>query len=84
MLSEKEKEIGLSLTHVNQLTSFPFNVEQLADWALTINELKPDLKIEKLKEAIDKMKLGKVEFNQSLGIQNIFIALDSLERPMVY
>lgn len=83
-LNEKEIEIAKVIYHTNQLSPFPVTDQKLEEWAKSINELKPGLHIEKLKEAVDKMKLGKCEYDSRLGIQNIFTALDSLERPMVY
>ncbi len=83
-LSEKEMKIGKEVYGINLLTPFPLSVNQIADWSKCINELKPDLQVEELKQAMDKLKLGTVEFNHQIGIQNIFNALRSLERPMVY
>lgn len=83
-LNQKEVEIAKILTHVNQLQSYSLNVEQISDWARSINELKPELNTNDLKSVIDKMKMGKIEYNPNFGIQNIFNGLSTIERPMVY
>lgn len=83
-LNEKEMSIGKILLGVNELSAFPLNTEQISDWAKSINELSPELELGKLKLVIDKMKMGEIEYDKGLGIQNIFLGLKSLTRPMVY
>jgi len=83
-VSDREMQIGKIIYHVNQLTPFPISDENIIAWAKSIDELKPNLKLEDLKKAIDKLKLGEVDFNPHVGIQNIFNALRLVDRPMVY
>lgn len=83
-LSEKELEIGKIIVDVNLLFQYPLSVDQISDWSKRLNKTKPDMYLEDLKIAMDKLIVADVEFNPAIGIQNIFVALKSLERPMVY
>jgi hypothetical protein len=76
-LSEKVIELALVVFHINQVVPYPLSDLQIADWAKSINELRPDVEPQKLKEVIDKMKLGQIEWNYRQGIQNIFRALET-------
>lgn len=83
-LNPKEVEIAKLIFHVNLLTSFPLADSQIEMWAQSINRLLPDLSLEKLQQVIDKMKMGEIEYDKNLGVQNIFLGIKSLTRPMVY
>lgn len=74
-LNTKESEIAKVIWHVNQLASFPLNDNQIESWARSVNELRPNQDVVKLRQIIDMMKIGEIEFNSRLGIQNIFSAL---------
>lgn len=73
-LSLEVKNIGIELFHYNQLTAFPISDAQIIDWSKSIMELAPDLNTDILKEILDGMKVGRIEFDHRLGIQNIFNA----------
>jgi hypothetical protein len=82
-LKNKEIEIAAVLTKVNMLAPFPLNDLQIEDWSKTINRLMPDLKITDLNQVLDNMIIGKVEYDNRKGIQNIFNGLASIERKFV-
>jgi len=77
-------KIGAEIVSINLLYQYPLTKDQLCDWSKTINKIKPALYIEDLRMAMDKLIVGDCDFNPNIGIQNIFLALKSLERPMVY
>lgn len=83
-LSEKEVQIAGEIYGINQLVPYPLNSLQIADWAISINKLLPDLKISDLERLIDDFKKDELEWNYNKGIQNIFNGLKSYHRPMVY
>lgn len=76
-MSPKELEIAIQIFHMNQLTAFPLSDEQIDDWTRSIVELRPDVTPQQLKSAIDDMKQGYADYDNRLGIQNIFKALDA-------
>jgi hypothetical protein len=82
-LNNKEFEIASALTKVNMLAPFPLKDLQLEDWSKTINRLMPDLKLPDLNQVLDNMIIGKVEYDNRKGIQNIFNGLASIERKFV-
>lgn len=84
LLNDRLTKIGKLVYQMNLLAPYPLSDQSIIEWSKCIDELMPDLKLETLKEAIDNMKLGKLEYDKNLGIQNIFLAIRSLERPMVY
>lgn len=67
----------MQVYHINHLTAFPLTDNQIDEWSRSINELRPDVTPEQLKEVIDGMKQGLIDFDNRLGIQNIFKALDA-------
>lgn len=79
-LNEKEVEIAKIIYHINQLTSFPLSATQIEDWTRTINELRPHQDLVKLKAIVNMMKIGEIEYNSRLGIQNIFLALKKYDK----
>ncbi|MDB5288565.1 MAG: hypothetical protein JWR05_3514 [Mucilaginibacter sp.] len=70
-------EIGMEVFHINQLIPYPLTDQQITDWAKSINELRPDVTAATLKAVINKMKLGKIQWDNRSGIQNIFKALEN-------
>lgn len=74
-LNEKEILIAKSLYHVNQLSPYPINDFRLEEWAISINEIVPNLEINDLVLIINFFKTGGMPYNTNLGIQNIFSAL---------
>lgn len=77
VLSPKEIEIALQVYHINHLTAFPLSDQLIDEWSRSISELRPEVTPEQIKEVIDGMKQGYIEFDNRLGIQNIFKALDA-------
>lgn len=60
------------LYHVNYLTAFPISDTILEGWYHCITEIEPALTKEALKWILTEMKVGNIEYNPKLGIQNIF------------
>ena len=60
------------LAQFNLLTQYPVADVLLEAWAKSIQELTPELTPAMLKEIVDGMKLGLIEYDAKLGIQNIF------------
>jgi hypothetical protein len=78
VLNDKENKIAAIVYHVNQLTSYPLSGVQIEDWAKSINELMPDVDLVELKRVINNFKLGVFEWDYRKGIQNIFLAINSI------
>lgn len=74
-LSDKELIIAQAVFHVNQLVPYALTDLQISDWAKSINKLIPELDIDSLVYVIDQMKMGRIEWNPKLGIQNLFVNL---------
>ena len=77
VLSEPEIQIAMQVYHINQLTAFPLADHQIDEWSKAIYELRPEVRPEEIKDVIDGMKQGYIEYDNRLGIQNIFKALDA-------
>ncbi len=60
------------LYHVNYLVSYPISDLMLEGWSNSIIELVPEITPDDLKEIINRMKLGTIDFDYRKGIQNIF------------
>lgn len=80
VLSEKEIKLSAIIYHVNQLTAYPLSAIQIEDWARSINELRPNQNLFILKSIINMMKIGSIDFNSRIGIQNIFLALKKYDK----
>lgn len=70
-LNEKEVQIAVIISHVNYLIAYPLNDAYIEAWAKIINELLPDLEIERLNQLLLDFKFDKKEWNYKKGIQNI-------------
>ena len=73
-LNDKEYEIATILWHVNQLTPFPLSDTQIETWSRSVNELRPNIEINRLDKMMRLLKLGEIEWDHKAGIQNIFRA----------
>lgn len=74
-LSSSQIEICKEISHVNELTTFFIPDHRLEEWAVSINEILPNLEIEDLKNVIIDFKIGELEYNHKEGVQNIFFGL---------
>lgn len=70
-LNTKEVEIAKLVWHVNQLVAYPLTDHQIEAWSLSINELLPELELEKLAKLIKDFKLGNIPWDYHFGIQNL-------------
>jgi hypothetical protein len=82
-LNGKEIEIAKIIYHVNQLTSFPLSATQIEDWTRTISEIRPNQDLIKLRAIINMMKIGEIEYNSRIGIQNLFLALKKYDKIQI-
>jgi len=71
----KELEIVKPLFYVNLLTPFRVDDFILEQWSISINRLLPEVEPEELVELMDSFMRGETEYDNKLGIQNIFIGL---------
>lgn len=71
-VKSKEIELGKIVYNINLILSYPLNDFQITDWAKCINRFLPNIKNETLQQIIDLYILGKLEYNNNIGIQNIF------------
>lgn len=71
-LNKKELEIAKELWHVNQILTYPLSDSQIEAWSISINELKPVLIISDLTKAINLVKIGRIEWDNKVGLPNIF------------
>lgn len=60
------------LFHINYLTSYPISDIMLEGYSVSIQELVPEISVKDIKEIIDRMKLGSIDFDSKKGVQNIF------------
>lgn len=74
--TEQEKVMATQIVHVNQLIAFPLSPEQIIDWTRSVIELRPDVTPALMKEVIDAMKTGIIDYDVRKGVQNIFNGLD--------
>jgi hypothetical protein len=59
----------------NQLRAFSLTDIEIVEWAASIARLLPELNPSALEFMVDKMKIGEIQFDKTLGIQNIFNGL---------
>lgn len=59
----------------NQLRDYKLTDAEIIEWAETIERIGGDCDVEKLRYAIDAMVAGWIDYDRSVGIQNIFRAL---------
>lgn len=83
-LTSKQSEMGKVIYNMNLFYAYPLNDDKIAEWVKALDRLIPDLDVELLSKAMDRLIMGRVEFNHNIGIINIFNALESFERRMVY
>lgn len=60
--------------------NYPLTDIQIESWSKSINELRPNQDLKKLNAIINMMKIGSIEFNSRLGVQNIFLALKKYDK----
>ena len=82
-LRNKIIEVGKGLYHLNQLTSFPISDDSIIEWSKSIDEILPELELKDLTDLIKDFKTGFIEYDNRLGIQNIFNGLRK-KYPMKY
>lgn len=75
-MPERVKEIGKELVNVNQLMQYPKSGPELKAWTESICELLPETTSEHVKFVIDLQKMGRLDYDPALGVQNIIKALD--------
>lgn len=61
------------VANVNLLVQYPLSDSMIELWAKSIEELAPKLNPLTLKVIIDRFKVGRLEWDSKLGIQNIFL-----------
>lgn len=64
----------------NQLRAFSLTEIEMVEWARSIERLTVDLDMDALNFVIDQMKCGNMEYDKTIGIQNIFNALKRIEK----
>lgn len=69
-----DKDFVQQLYHVNYLTNYPISDAMLEGWSKSIKELAPEMTSKTVKIIIDRMKVGTIDFDNRIGIQNIFKA----------
>lgn len=66
------EQLVKQLYHFNYLTSYPINDSTLEGWARSIEELEPIITPDVIRWICDNMKIGKIDYDNRKGIQNIF------------
>lgn len=74
-LTPHEMQLCQILNRYNKLRQFKLDAIEILEWKDDILLVMPDLELEKLDFAITKMMTEEIEFNDKIGIQNIFRAL---------
>jgi hypothetical protein len=64
----------------NQLRAFSLTQIEVLEWARSIERLHPNVDINQLMFVIDQMKVGNLEYDKTIGIQNIFKGLKMTEK----
>lgn len=77
-LSDQGRGVIKCLFKVNQLLDFPLDKNTLTDWTESIIEILPDITPEEIREVINGFMTGRYEYNNKLGIRNIFSAIELL------
>lgn len=70
-VSDKHILLAKQIYHVNQLKPYPLSKTEIEDWAISINELRPEITAQHLKTIIDNFKIGHFIWDNTLGIQNL-------------
>lgn len=89
-LSNKVSEIGKVIYHVNQLSPFRISDEDIIEWSKSIEEIVPEIEIDDLKFLLRCFKTGEENYDNKVGIQNIFLGLKNrfgrkyIKSQMVY
>src|SRR5688572_12034733 len=79
-ISRHEYNVCAALVVFNQLRAFKLDRVEVLQWKDTILRVKPDVKVDELRLAIDGLVSGEIPYDQSIGIKNIFIALRRITR----
>lgn len=79
-LNIKELKIAEIIWEINTLTSFPLSDLLIKAWSRSINELRPNQDLKILSTIVNMMKSGSIDFNNRMGIQNIFLALKKYDK----
>lgn len=74
-LSEKVKDLVRIIVDVNLIIAYKLDVEDLKRWAVDLDRLVPELSLDQLRFIFDCFKLETIEFDKTVGIQNIHRAL---------
>jgi hypothetical protein len=72
---ERVREVAVILAHIRQLTPFTVADTELENWARSILALSPNFDLNKLAFIINQFKLGNIEWQRDVGIQNIIMNL---------
>lgn len=78
--SDGAKRIGMTLTEINKLVAFPLDGPQLMGWADDLDRLLTDDGREKLPFLMDCFKTGRLFYDKTEGIQNIFNNLKLIKK----
>ena len=73
-LGNKINEYGVILYEINLIQAYPLGDTQIQDWCKCLHKFIPTLKQSTLQKIIDCYVTGKLEWNNKIGIQNIFKA----------
>lgn len=76
---ERVHELAKILFHVNQLVPFPKSDAELEDWARSLLSFSPNFDSRKLVFLINEFKLGRIEWQKDVGIQNITMNLQLVD-----
>lgn len=82
-LENKKQEICKILFHINQVIAYPKSDQELEDWAASLLTFNPELDPRKLAFLIDRFKLGEIEWQKDVGIQNITMNLRRIRATTV-
>lgn len=74
-LTGKELQIVLPLVKINILTPFRIDDSIIEMWSMELNRLLPQMEIEELESLMDDFLKGDIEYDNKIGIQNIFKGL---------
>ena len=79
---EKVKEIANAMKEINLLSSYDLDKERILAYAIKLNELYPNLKVEKIDKIMDDFFRGIKEFTPSKGIRNFTENIEPVRHRM--
>lgn len=79
-LPEKEFKICAALHRMNQLRSYKLGVIEILEWKDSILKLLPEVNISAIDFVIDKLITGELDYDANIGIKNITIGLNKIEK----